>query len=121
MQRSKLFGLAVAAAIGAAAMGAADVVLAAPAGDGGGAVSKPHSPENGAVNGGQSSSPATTTPTPGANSFTESQARGRIEKAGYTQVSALTKTPEGYWTGTAMKDGQTATVSVDFKGVVSAQ
>jgi hypothetical protein len=57
----------------------------------------------------------------GSTSFTEAQARGHIESAGYTGVTALTKTPDGMWTGTATKAGKTGPVSVDFKGAVSAK
>ena len=55
-----------------------------------------------------------------SNSFTEGQARGHIENAGYTDVTGLMKTPEGLWTGKAMKDGKTHNVSLDFKGAVTA-
>lgn len=58
--------------------------------------------------------------TPGANSFTEAQARSAIEGAGYTGVGALTQGADGVWTGTATKDGAQATVSVDYKGAVTA-
>ncbi|MFZ5719526.1 MAG: hypothetical protein ACOY5Y_08695 [Pseudomonadota bacterium] len=57
----------------------------------------------------------------GSNSFTEGQARGHIENAGYTGVTGLTKTADGLWIGKAMKDGRTTNVSVDFKGAVTAQ
>src|SRR4051812_30186230 len=36
-------------------------------------------------------------PVPGANSFTESQARSRIEDAGYSNVSGLRKDDQGVW------------------------
>lgn len=55
----------------------------------------------------------------GANSFTEGQAKERIEKAGYTQVSDLTKDDSGVWHGTAMKDGKSVKVALDFKGAVA--
>lgn len=55
---------------------------------------------------------------PGANSFTEAQARSRIEKAGYTDVGALVKSDDGIWRGTAKKDGADVTAAVDFKGNV---
>ncbi|KQW67039.1 hypothetical protein ASE17_20510 [Phenylobacterium sp. Root77] len=58
--------------------------------------------------------------TPGANSFTEAQAKGAIEASGYTGVSALTQDANGVWSGTATKDGAEAKVAVDYKGVVSA-
>lgn len=59
--------------------------------------------------------------TPGASSFTEAQARGAIESAGYTGVSALMQDAQGLWKGTATKDGKSMSVSVDYKGAVSAQ
>ena len=58
---------------------------------------------------------------PGSNSFTEMQARGHIENAGYSDVTALTKTTDGMWTGKAMKSGKSVNVTVDFKGAVSAK
>ena len=38
-------------------------------------------------------------PAAGANSFTEAQAKSRIEKAGYTNVSGLSKDKDGIWKG----------------------
>ncbi|HEY8571239.1 hypothetical protein [Phenylobacterium sp.] len=58
--------------------------------------------------------------TPGANSFTEAQARSAIEGAGYGEVGALTQDASGIWKGQAVKDGKKATVSVDYKGAVTA-
>ncbi|WP_309643400.1 hypothetical protein [Phenylobacterium sp.] len=60
-------------------------------------------------------------PTPGANSFTEAQARSAIEGAGYTGVGALTQNADGIWQAKATKSGAETTVSVDYKGVVTAQ
>jgi hypothetical protein len=57
---------------------------------------------------------------PGANSFTEAQARERLEAAGYTNVSALRKDDQGIWRGTAMKDGRQVSVGIDFKGNIAA-
>jgi hypothetical protein len=85
----------------------------------GGAVSPPTSPENGAVNTDANKTEATQTP--GSNSFTEGQAKGHIENAGYTDVTGLTKTPDGLWSGSAKKDGKTVQVTVDFRGAVSAK
>jgi hypothetical protein len=82
----------------------------------GGAVSPPQA--NSAVN-----ADANTTATdvaPASNSFTESQAKGHIENAGYTNVTALTKTPDGMWTAKATKAGKTMNVALDFKGAVTA-
>ncbi|MDX8451169.1 DUF4142 domain-containing protein [Mesorhizobium sp. VK9D] len=39
-------------------------------------------------------------PVPGANSFTEAQAKSRIQDAGFANVSALTKDDQGIWRGT---------------------
>ena len=58
---------------------------------------------------------------PGANSFTESQARSRIEKSGFVGVSSLTKDDRGIWRGSAMKDGETVSIAVDYDGNVVAQ
>ncbi len=60
-------------------------------------------------------------PASGANSFTEAQARERIMKGGYSHVSALKKDSEGLWQGTAMKDGKTVRVALDYKGDVSTK
>jgi len=51
-----------------------------------------------------------------ANSFTEGEARNRIEKSGYSNVSGLKKDAQGVWQGTAMKDGKSTAVALDFKG-----
>jgi putative membrane protein len=60
-------------------------------------------------------------PAPGANSFTEGQAKSRIERQGYTNVSALTKDAQGIWRGRAMKGGKSVNVSLDFHGDVFAE
>jgi len=59
-------------------------------------------------------------PTPGASSYTEAQAKSAIEAAGYTGVGALTQNVNGLWQGPAMKDGKSVSVSVDYKGAVTA-
>ena len=64
---------------------------------------------------------AMASPEPGANSFTESQARSRIEKNGYSNVANLVKDAEGIWRAKAMKDGKTVEVALDFKGVIVAR
>jgi putative membrane protein len=60
-------------------------------------------------------------PVPGANSFTETQAKTRIEEAGYSQVSALSKDSDGIWRGSAMKDGKSVGVALDYQGNVVVQ
>ena len=67
------------------------------------------------------SSTSETPPLPGANSFTESQARSRIEKSGFVGVSSLKQDDQGIWRGTAMKDGKTVNIALDYKGNVVAQ
>jgi putative membrane protein len=59
-------------------------------------------------------------PVPGANSFTEAQAKTAIEKAGYADVSALTKDDKGIWRGTATKDGKSTPIALDYQGNVVA-
>jgi hypothetical protein len=55
-------------------------------------------------------------PVPGANSFTEGQAKSRIEANGFSNVSALQKDANGVWRGRAMKNGTSVSVSLDFQG-----
>jgi hypothetical protein len=55
----------------------------------------------------------------GASSFTEDQARGAFEKAGYTVVGPLTQNANGIWQGTATKGGVEATVGIDYKGAIT--
>jgi hypothetical protein len=59
-------------------------------------------------------------PTPGASSYTEGQAKGAIESAGYSAVGPLTQNANGLWEGKATKDGKEVSVSVDYKGAVTA-
>ena len=75
-------------------------------------------PNNNAVNSaGQNNSNA---PVAGRNSFTEGQAKSKIEEAGYTNVTELKKDDNGVWRGKAAKKGDSATaVSVDFEGNVN--
>jgi hypothetical protein len=54
----------------------------------------------------------------GANSFTEGQARRRIEDRGYTDVDQLRKDQNSIWQAEAMKDGRRVRVGVDFRGNV---
>ena len=57
----------------------------------------------------------------GANSFTEGEARGRLEKAGYRDVKDLKKDGDGIWRAGAMVDGKPTSVGLDFKGNVAVQ
>jgi opacity protein-like surface antigen len=60
-------------------------------------------------------------PVSGANSFTEGQAKARIEAKGFANVSDLRKDDQGVWRGKAVKDGRSVSVSLDFQGNVTAQ
>lgn len=83
------------------------------------AVSSAESPTNPAIDTEDTSEKAALTP--GANSFTEGQAREAIEKQGYAVSGPLTQDEQGIWKGQATRAGATTTVSVDYKGVVSPQ
>jgi hypothetical protein len=60
-------------------------------------------------------------PVAGANSFTEGQAKSRIEAQGFTSVGQLKKDRDGVWHGTATQSGKSVKVSVDFQGNVVSQ
>jgi len=75
-------------------------------------------PNNNAVNSpGQNNSNA---PVAGRNSFTEGQAKSKIEEAGYSNVTELKKDDNGVWRGKASKGGSATSVTVDFQGNVNA-
>ena len=63
----------------------------------------------------------TDVPARGSNSFTEGQAKGRIEDRGYTNVAQLKKDDDGVWRGQAQKSGTSVDVWVDYKGNVGEQ
>ncbi len=56
-------------------------------------------------------------PARGSNSFTQAEARRRMERAGFSGIGTLTK-DGGVWRGTATKAGQPAQVWLDYKGNV---
>ena len=76
-------------------------------------------PNNKAINSKSGNNPGA--PVAGANSFTQGQAQSRIESKGYTNVSGLKKDDKGVWRGTAMRDGKSVDVSLDFEGNVVAK
>jgi hypothetical protein len=76
-------------------------------------------PNNKAVNSKSENNPGA--PVAGANSFTEGQAKSRIESRGFSNVSDLKKDDTGVWRGKAMKDGKSVDVSLDFQGNVVAR
>ncbi|MBM7045711.1 PepSY domain-containing protein [Rhizobium lusitanum] len=61
-----------------------------------------------------------TAPVAGRNSFTEAQAKERIEKAGYSGVTALKLDDKGLWQSNAMKDGKSVSVTLDYQGNIVA-
>ena len=81
----------------------------------------PNRTTNGAVNTTPEPSRTAGAPVAGANSFTESQARARIEEKGFGQVTGLKKDDKGIWRGTAMKDGKSTSVALDYQGNIVTQ
>jgi len=73
------------------------------------AVNSPNSPPNPGA------------PVAGANSFTEGQAKSRIEDKGFKSVTDLKKDDKGVWRGKADQNGKAVNVSIDFQGNVVAQ
>jgi putative membrane protein len=57
----------------------------------------------------------------GANSFTEGQAKSRLEGAGLMNVTDLKKDDDGVWRGKAMRNGKSVTVGFDYKGNIAAE
>ena len=72
-------------------------------------------PQNKAV---KSTDQQVSQPVKGANSFTEGEAKSRIEKKGFANVSDLKKDDHGVWRGHAMKNGQRIDVALDYQGNV---
>lgn len=60
-------------------------------------------------------------PLKGANSFTEGQAKDRALSHGFGSVADLKKDGDGIWRGSAMQDGKTVQIAVDYKGNVVPQ
>jgi hypothetical protein len=73
-------------------------------------------PQNSAINRADSTNRQATAPVAGRNSFTEGEAKSRIEKMGFANVSDLNKDDHGVWRGQATKDGKTVYVSLDYQG-----
>ena len=69
----------------------------------------------------QTSTTETKAPEAGANSFTEAQAKDRIERASFAQVSGLRKDDQGVWRASATKSGAQVNVALDFRGNVTTQ
>ena len=82
-----------------------------------GITATPRGPSNPAVKTTEGNNPGA--PVAGANSFTEGQAKARIEARGYANVAGLAKDNSGLWRGTAMKDGKPVNVTLDYQGNVT--
>jgi len=65
-------------------------------------------------------SKTTAAPVAGANSFTESEAKSRLEARGYSSVSGLKKDTDSIWRGSAMKDGKSLSVALDYQGNITS-
>ena len=76
-------------------------------------------PQNSAVN--SSSQQRVDAPVRGRNSFTEGEARSRMEAKGFSNVSGLQKDNDGVWRGHATRDGKQVEVSLDYQGNVVAR
>jgi hypothetical protein len=59
-------------------------------------------------------------PVAGANSFTEAEARTRLEANGYTKITGLAKDDKSIWRGSAMKNGTSVHVALDYQGTIVA-
>lgn len=76
-------------------------------------------PQNPAISG--SSGNQAVNPVKGRNSFTEGEAKSRIEAKGFSGVGQLTKDNDGVWRGRATKEGRQVEVSLDYQGNVVAR
>ena len=73
-------------------------------------------PQNSAVNTNDSSNRMAAGPVKGSNSFTEGEARSRIQDKGFSNVGALKKDDDGIWRGRAMHSGEQVDVALDYQG-----
>jgi hypothetical protein len=55
-------------------------------------------------------------PVAGKNSFTESEARSRLEAHGYSNITGLIKDDKSIWRGKATKGGAAVNVALDYQG-----
>lgn len=58
-------------------------------------------------------------PVKGKNSFTERQAKDRIEKKGFTNITDLKLGEDGVWRASAQKNGVPASVALDYQGNIT--
>lgn len=60
-------------------------------------------------------------PVQGKNSFTEEQARTRLEKAGFKDITYLQIDAQGVWRASAVKDAKPVQVVLDYQGNIVAK
>lgn len=75
-------------------------------------------PQNSAINSSDSTNRHISAPVKGHNSFTKGEAKSRIERRGFSNVSDLRKDENGIWRGRATKNGHEVSVSLDYQGNV---
>jgi hypothetical protein len=112
--------LPILVAVSALSAGAAFAQSNTGAATGSGSTSSGQGGRNEAVNT-DSTQSTSRAPAPGANSFTEGEARRRMEASGFQNVMDLKKDDQGIWRGKATKDGKQSTVSLDYRGNVVGQ
>jgi len=125
-----VLGLAAAAMLTAApAFAQTNGPTTAPAERSGSTVMPPGSPGNRTgqqAASGETNQPVATTsanapqPAHGSNSFTEGQAKSRLEKEGFSSVTNLRKDTDGVWRAQAQKNGTSVQAWLDYKGNVGA-
>ncbi len=59
-------------------------------------------------------------PVKGENSFTQDQAKSRMEEAGFTNVMGLTLDDEGVWHAAGEKDGAPVMIKMDYQGNITS-
>lgn len=60
-------------------------------------------------------------PVKGENSFTQDQAKSRMEEAGFTNVMGLTLDNEGIWHAAGEKDGGSVMIEMDYQGNITSK
>jgi len=55
----------------------------------------------------------------GANSFTEGQARARLEEAGFSNLQELQRDNQGFWRARGTHNGSQTEVALDFRGRIA--
>jgi hypothetical protein len=79
------------------------------------------SPNPPAISTNNSGSKTSGAPVAGANSFTQSEAKNRIEAHGYSDVTELAKDDKSIWRGKATKDGKQVSIALDYQGNIVSQ